>query len=463
MTDKKSAFKSNQGKRINTREIVLQMLMEVLEKGEYGHLVLKSVLDKYAYLDKTDRSFMKRLTEGVIERKPELDYIINCFSKTKTEHMKPVIREIIRMGTYQIFYMERVPDNAACNEAVKLAQAHGFASLKGFVNGVLRTIAREKDSIDYPDRTENPVEYLAVHYSMPKWIVEMWLSRFGMEETEKILGGLLEKRPLMIRIQTEEHERKALTDEMRKSGMTLRQTKELAYAYEIGQFDRVEMIPGFLTGKVMVQDLGSMIITEAAGIREGDFVMDVCGAPGGKALHAAYLAGRKGHVIARDLSEYKVSLIKENLERSGLDNVTVQVWDATVFDEAYREKADVVIADLPCSGLGVIGRKADIKYRLKKEDIAEVAALQRQILMTVQAYVKKGGVLMYSTCTLTEEENEQNVKWFTENYPFRASFTRTLFPTGKSRMEGAGGQEGDMDSTDGFFMARLEKTEEDFG
>lgn len=460
MTEKKGASKKEQEKRINTREIVLQMLLEILEKGEYSHIVLKGVLDKYAYLEKTDRSFIKRLTEGVVERKLELDYIINQFSKTKTERMKPMIREILRMGVYQIFYMEKVPDNAACNESVKLAQTHGFASLKGFVNGVLRSAARGKEKISYPDRMKEPVRYLSVCYSMPEWIVSMWLDRFGEEKTEKILGGLLGKRPVIIRLQADEKEREELIAAMKRSGMALRQTKELAYAYEVERFDKVETIPGFAQGKVMVQDLGSMLITEAAGIKEGDRVIDVCGAPGGKALHAAYLAGKSGHVLVRDLSEYKVSLIRENLARSGLCNVEAQAWDATVLDESCREKADVVIADLPCSGLGVIGRKADIKYRLKSEEPAKLAELQRSILEVVQAYVKKGGVLMYSTCTLTEEENERNVQWFTENYPFRIGFVRSLFPTGKDGGESGNGRENDADATDGFFMARLERIEE---
>lgn len=434
--------------KINTREIALQIILAVLEEGEYSHLVLKSVLDKYAYLDKTDRSFIKRLSEGVIERRIELDYIIDQFSKTKVSKMKPMIRSILRMGVYQIFYMEKVPDNAACNESVKLAQAHQFTSLKGFVNGVLRNIARAREQIKYPDKTKEPAQYLSIIYSMPEWIVSKWLAKYGLLETEAILKGLLETRPVMIRLNVPETAQEALIAELTNSGVKLQKSNELAYAYQISGYDRIESLPGFADGRFMVQDTGSMMITHTAGIKPGDFVVDVCGAPGGKAIHAAFLTGEKGKVSVRDISEYKVSLIKENLQRTGFQNVSAIVWDATVLDETMIAKADVVIADLPCSGLGVIGRKADIKYRLKPEDIEQIADLQRQILDVVQNYVKPGGVLMYSTCTLTEEENEQNVQWFLEHYAFRMTEQRTLLPGQQNEKE---------DETDGFFMARFER------
>lgn len=432
-------------KKVNDREVVLQILLEVLEKGEYSHLVMKNVLDKYAFLEKQDRSFINRLSDGTIERKLELDYIINQFSKTKVNKMKPMIRTILRMAVYQIFYMDAVPDTAACNEAVKLAQKHSFSSLKGFVNGVLRNIVRQKDAISYPDFKKEPVKALSVKYSMPEWIVSMWLSRFGEEKTQDILKGLLQKRPLTVRMDgISKEEAQKLRQEILQSGIQLTQSKELAYAYFVEGFDRVEQVPGFLDGSLMVQDLGSMLITEAAEIKPGDHIIDVCGAPGGKALHAACKTGKSGSVDVRDVTEYKISLIRENIERSGAGNIQAKVWDATVLEKAAIECGDVVIADLPCSGLGVIGRKSDIKYRVKPEDVTEIAALQRQILTVVQEYVKTGGVLLYSTCTITEAENEENVAWFQEHFPFELEYSRLLLP-------------GSENETDGFFLARFRK------
>ncbi len=439
--------KTQTGSNINTREIVLQILSEVLEKGGYSHLIIKAALDKYAYLEKNDRAFIKRLSEGTIEQKIRLDYIIDSFSKTKTAKMKPLIREILRMGTYQICFMEKIPDSAACNEAVKLAVKHGFSSLKGFVNGVLRSIARGKEHIGYPDPEKETARFDSVYYSMPQWIVSRWLKAYGEKQTEQILQGLLQTRPVTIRRNTTQEEWNCLVEKWKECGIQVHRSELYADAYEVSGFDRIETMSGYQNGRFMIQDTGSMLITDFARIRPGDRVIDVCAAPGGKALHAAFLTGENGQVEARDLTEYKTSLIEENLARSGFGNVAIKVWDATQEDADSIEKADVVIADLPCSGLGAIARKGDIKYRLKEEDIEQIASLQRKILSVVQTYVKPGGILLYSTCTLTTEENEANTEWFLQNFPFQIEEEQTLFP-GNSR---------NGETTDGFYMARLRK------
>lgn len=427
----------------NTREIALQVVLGVLEKGEYSHLMLKNTLDKYGYLSKQERSFIARLVNGTIERTIELDYIINQFSKTKTNKMKPMIRSILRMSVYQIFYMENVPDNAACNEAVKLAKAHKFHSLAGFVNGVLRSISRQKNEIAYPDAQKEQKEYLSVKYSMPEWIVTLFLKQYDWQKVEDILAGFLSERPLYVRYTGKDVNN--WIKELEANQITYRKSEKLPYAYAIENIDRVELLPGYFEGSFVVQDLGSMLITDKANIKEGDYVIDVCAAPGGKALHAASLVGKNGYVSARDLSEKKVSLIEENIDRSGLEHIEAKVWDATVFSKEDEKKADVVIADLPCSGLGVITRKSEIKYRMSMQDIESIAKLQRDILATIYKYVKVGGTLMYSTCTLTQKENQDNVKWFIDNFPFELQYEETLFPT----------REHQVDSTDGFFMAKL--------
>lgn len=426
---------------INTREIVLDCLLEILEKKQYSHYVIKQVLDKHGYLDKKERSFIKRVTEGCIERCIELDYILDSFSKVPAKKMKPLIRNLMRMSVYQIFYMDGTPDSAVCNEAVKLAGKRGFSSLKGFVNGVLRNIARNKDSVAYPDKEKDLTAYLSVIYSMPQWIVTLWTERFGAEKAERILQGLLTERPVTVRVEEslDREKKEQLLKEMAEAGIAYTQVKDLPYAYELQNVDRVEMIPGFAEGLLMVQDAGSMVIIEAAEIQKNQNIIDVCGAPGGKAIHAAGKMQNTGFVTVRDISERKVGMMEDNIARSGYTNMKAEVFDATVSDEANIEKADVVIADLPCSGLGVIGRKADIKYRVQPEDITSIAALQREILSVVWQYVKPGGKLVYSTCTLTEEENEQNAAWFEQQYPFEKVKERMLIPG--------------VDGTDGFYMA----------
>ena len=430
---------------VNTREIVLDCIIEILEKKQYSHQVIKQALDKYGYLDKRDRSFIKRVTEGTIERCMELDHVLNLYSKVPVSKMKPVIRSILRIGVYQLLYMDGVPDSAVCNESVKLAAKRGFAGLKGFVNGVLRSVAKQKGKIPYPAREENAKSYLSLTYSMPEWIVERWLASYGEAQTEEILAGLLAERPLTIRIKESlsPAAKQELLEEMNRIGIGAEQIKELPYAYWITGADRVEAIPGFMEGKCFVQDAGSMAILEAAEIKEGQSIIDVCAAPGGKALHGAEKLKGTGMVTARDVSEYKVLLMKENIKRSGLTNIRAQVQDALMLREEDVEKADLVIADLPCSGLGVIGRKGDIKYRIGPEDIEKITKLQRKILSVVWQYVRPGGKLLYSTCTLTEEENHQNAVWLCENFPFQLIKERTLLP----------GKEG----TDGFYLAVLAK------
>jgi len=426
---------------VNTREIVLDCIIEILEKKQYSHYVMKQVLDKYGYLDKKERSFMKRLAEGTVERCLEMDYIIDSFSKIPVRKMKPLIRNLMRMSTYQLFYMDGIPDSAVCNEAVKLADKRGFSSLKGFVNGVLRNIARNKDQIRYPLREKEMVSYFSVVYSMPVWIVEMWLSRFGEDQTEQILKGLLADRPVTVRLEESlsGKEKEKLLQRIAHEGIEAQPVKGLPYAYRLKNLDRVENIPGFEEGLVMVQDAGSMEIIELADVKEDQYIIDVCGAPGGKALHAAGKMKNTGFVTVRDISQRKVELMEGNIARSGYTNIRAEVFDAAVLDEENMEKADLVIADLPCSGLGAIGRKGDIKYRVTKEDVAAIALLQQKILSVVWQYVKPGGKLVYSTCTLTEEENEKNTAWFLERFPFQKEKEKTLLPG--------------IHETDGFYMA----------
>lgn len=430
---------------VNTREIALDAVVEILEKKQYSHYVMKQILDKYGYLDKQERAFINRIAEGTVERCIEMDYIIDAFSKVPVKKMKPFIRSLMRMSVYQLIYMDGTPDSAVCNEAVKLAGKRGFASLKGFVNGVLRNIARNKEKIAYPDRAADETAFLSVTYSMPEWIVQMWLARFGAEKTEQMLQGLLVPRPVTIRINENlpDQEKQRLLRKMEDAGILVKPAGKSGYAYQLNNTDRVENIPGFAEGKIMVQDAGSMEIVEMADIREGQTVIDVCGAPGGKALHAAEKLKNTGFVTVRDISDKKVALMEENIKRAGFGNIRAEVFDATVTDRDSIAKADVVIADLPCSGLGVIGRKADIKYRVTAQDVESVAALQRTILSTVWQYTKPGGKLVYSTCTLTETENEKNVAWFLENYPFEKENEKTLFPG--------------IDPTDGFYMAVLRR------
>ena len=429
---------------VSVRELVLDILIEVNEKEQYSHLVIRDVLNKYQYLEKQERAFLTRLAEGTIEHMLEMDFVINSFSKVKVNKMKPLIRNLLRMSVYQLKYMDSIPDAAVCNEAVKLARKRGFGQLKGFVNGVLRSIAREMNRLQHPDEKLEPVRFLEVTYSVPAWMVEQWIKDFGYAQTKEICASFLIERPITIRTNMTKTTPEELKARLLAEGVTVAEIKPLSYAFEISGFDYLQSLDSFQEGLFYVQDVSSMMVAEVADPKQGNYIIDVCAAPGGKSSHVAEKMAGTGMVEARDLTQYKVSLIEENIERHGLENMNAVQMDATIYDEASKEKADILICDLPCSGLGVMGKKTDIRYKMTAQKQKELVALQRQILDTVCTYVKKGGTLVYSTCTIHKDENAGNVEWFVKKYPeFEVISSEQMFPGGIYH--------------DGFFIAKLKR------
>lgn len=431
--------------QVNLRQIVLDILLEIEKTGALGHIVIGNALTKYQYLEKNERSFISKLALGTVERKIELDYIINQFSKTKVDKQKPLIRNLLEMSVYQLKYMDNVPDSAVCNEAVKLAAKRNFGTLKGFINGVLRNISRNLDNIEYPDEKKDIFKYLSVKYSMPEWIIRHWNKEYDIAVVRQIMEAFETDRLTYIRCNTLKVTTGELKEHLEAEGVTVIPLKAPLpdYAFAIKDYDYLGDLECFKNGEFQVQDISSMEAGEGNIIKSTDRVIDVCAAPGGKTINAAIKA-YEGSVEARDVSDYKVSLIEQNIERMGLENVSLKVFDATVLDEDAVESADVVIADLPCSGLGIIGRKPDIKYNVSTEKLKALAELQRRILSVVQAYVKPDGHLIYSTCTINREENFDNVKWFCDNYNFK--------PVGEPVQILP-----DDVHIDGFFIARLRR------
>lgn len=432
---------------VNIRELVLGILLSVTKEEEYSHIALSAVLDKYQYLSKQERSFITRVSEGTLENMIEIDYIINQFSKTKVNKMKPVIRCILRMSVYQLKYMDSVPDSAACNEAVKLAERKGFRNLKGFVNGVLRSVGRNIDNIEYPNEKEEPIYAMSVKYSIPAWILLQWSRDYGVDKAKSIARAFKKDRQTAIRVNLTKTTPEQLTESLTTQNITAESVKikeypDFDYAMRISGYDYLAGILEFQEGMFTVQDVSSMLVTHVAAPKPGDYVIDVCGAPGGKSLHAAELMQGEGMVEARDLTDYKVGFIEENIRRCGMQNVCAKQMDARVLDKDSIDKADLVIADLPCSGLGVLGKKTDIRYRMTEEKERSLAALQREILSVICQYVKPKGTLMYSTCTIDRMENEENTAWFLRQNPqFELVMERQIFPD-----EGEG---------DGFYMAKM--------
>ena len=429
---------------VSTRELALDILLEVNEKNQYSHLVLREVLNKYQYLEKQERAFLTRLVEGTIEHMLEMDFIIDSFSKVKVKKMKPLIRNLLRMSVYQFKYMDSIPDAAVCNEAVKLAKKRGFGQLRGFVNGVLRNIARNMEKLNYPNEKTEPELFLEVMYSVPRWIVKQWMKSYGYETTKSICQSFLEEKPITIRTNLTRITPQELKQRLEQEGVLVEEIEHLPYAFAISGFDYLLSIESFTKGLFYVQDVSSMMVAETAAPKIDDYIIDVCAAPGGKSSHLAEKLNGSGMVEARDLTEYKVSLIEENIERHGFRNMKAIQMDATILDEASVEKADILICDLPCSGLGVMGKKTDIRYKMTPEKQKDLVELQKEILRTVHTYVKQGGKLIYSTCTIHKGENEGMMEWFLKEFPqFTMLSQKQMFP-GKQ-------------FHDGFFIAELKR------
>lgn len=394
----------------NPRELALEILLEIVERGGPSHIILSQALSKYQYLEKQDRAFITRVTQGTLEYLIQIDYVIGQYSSVEIARMKPVIRTLLRMSVYQILYMDRIPDGAVCNEAVKLAQKRRFQGLKGFVNGVLRTVSREKEHLSFPDD--------AVRYSVPRWLYDMWMEDYPEETVKGMLRAFLDKRRLCVRLCTGRADGARIKDSLSRQGVTVQDSGYGDDILFLEHVDYLETLEAFQKGWIQPQDLSSAMAARAARPQEGDYCIDVCGAPGGKSLHLAELLKGTGLVEVRDVSPHKAGLIEENIRRLGYSNIRARVMDARVMDEASAEKADVVLADLPCSGLGVLGRKPDIKLSMTPKAMGALAELQREILSVVWRYVKPQGRLIYSTCTISRKENQENAAWFVKNFPF---------------------------------------------
>lgn len=452
MTDKKE--------QMSAREIALTVLIDITENGNFSHMAINRTLNQYQYLEKQDRALVTRICEGTLERLITLDYILDGYSSVKVKKMKPFIRNLLRMSVYQIKYMTQIPDSAACNEAVKLAKKRGFGNLSGFVNGVLRNVIRNPEKIVFPDEKKEEKRYISVLYSVPEWLAEQLINQYGYEEAKQFFEAVFLDNKTTLRCNTD----KITTDELKKlleaSKVTVEPGTYLPYALKIGDYNYLSDMDSFKKGYFLIQDESSMLVGAVSGVKRGDTVIDVCAAPGGKSLHMAELLKASGQVEARDLSEVKVNLIRENIGRLEYQNIITREANALIIDRESIEKADIVIADLPCSGLGVIGKKPDIKYNMTAKKQKDLVDLQRAILGIVHQYVKKGGTLLYSTCTVNKEENVGNVRWFTEHHDFRLESLDPFLPpslinetTGEGYLQLLPG----IHDTDGFFIARLKR------
>lgn len=402
------------------RLLSLETLLEYERTGTKAGEIIDAVLEKYAFLPKSSRAFYARLTEGTIEQKILLDYIIDYYSSTPVRKMKPVIRNILRMSVYQIREMNSVPDRAALSEALRLAQKKGFKNLKGFINGVLRNIIRYPEKADI-GLIDDDIKRLSVKYSMPEFLVSEFADRFGVAEAENIFGAFEEKNKTTIRIRGDKEKREEAVGLLENDGVTVEKAPFFEYAYYISNYDNIVLLDAFKNGSIVVQDISSMLAVEAAGIRGKKMkILDMCAAPGGKSMLASDLANAKSDILSCDVSVIKTRLIDENKERCHIDNIRTLERNAEEHNEEFDDRFDLVIADVPCSGYGVIGHKPDIKYNSSKTKQHGLSIIQKSIIDNAVKYLKPGGLLIYSTCTISLEENEENAAYILKKSGFEA-------------------------------------------
>lgn len=397
----------------NARELVLKGLYQIEEKGAYSNKALRDILDNSG-LAPADRAFATELLMGVVRNKLKLDHMIAQFSKVRLKKLSPWVHQILRMGVYQMVCREHIPDSAACNEAVKLAGRYAHGAARGYINGVLRSIAREKEKIAYP---EDPIARMSVMYSCPMWLTERLAEQYGQTGCRRILEDSHRQHPPTLRVNRLKTTGAELVQTLLEEGIKTRQDREDPWCLYVDGPLHIQSSPAYQKGLYTVQNTSSMAAVRTLAPLPGEIVMDVCAAPGGKTTQMAECMEDQGRILAFDIHPHKIGLIQAAADRLGLTCVEAAKQDAALFQPELEKGADRVLADVPCSGIGVIHKKPDIKWKRQAEDIPALCQLQKKILDTVCRYVKDGGTLVYSTCTILREENQDQAAWFAETHP----------------------------------------------
>jgi 16S rRNA (cytosine967-C5)-methyltransferase len=437
------------------REIALYVLREVDEKESYANIALSHALEKY-HPAPQERRLATELIYGTIKAQNTLDWVIGQFASRPLSKMTVWVRNVLRMGVYQLLYLERIPPSAACNEAVNLTKKYGHIGTAKFVNGILRSIVRGKDALQFPDIHTNPVQHIALKFSHPEWLVSRWIARLGVEETIALCSTNNETPRLSARTNTLKTTRDKLKEELEKEGLSVEESVWAPEGLLLEGFSALGQLGALQQGLFQVQDESSMLVAHVLNPQPGEFIIDACGAPGGKTTHFAQKMQNRGRILSTDIHAHKLKLTLENCQRLGISIVETQAMDARELHIHFSEQADRVLVDAPCSGLGVLRRKPDARWRKCLEMLTELPKLQTEILISAAQCVKPGGVLVYSTCTTELEENDAVVESFLIQHPeFVLEHAGHLLPT--PRTEQMVQLYPHKDKVDGFFIARMKK------
>lgn len=407
-------------KRKNVREAAMDLLTAIEKNQSYSNLLLNSTIEKNE-LPSIDIGLLTELTYGTIQRKMALDYYLNPFIKNKNK-LENWVLQLLRITIYQMVYLDKIPDRAAIYEAVEIAKKRGHKGIASLVNGVLRSIQRE--GLPSFMEIEDPIERLSLETSHPKWLVARWVEQFGLEKTKEMCEHNLTAPLQTARVNLTKTSVRECMEDLEEEGYQIEKSPVIPEAIRSLK-GNLAYSRAFQKGLITIQDESSMLVGYALGVQQNEKILDACAAPGGKTTHIAEKLKRTGVVISLDLHEHKVKLINQNDARLGLGNIKTIAMDSRKAEEHFQaESFDRVLLDAPCSGLGVMRRKPDIKYTKKPEDIEQLSRIQQNLLKSVSPLVKKGGMLVYSTCTVDKAENEAQVKTFLEENPqFEKDFT----------------------------------------
>lgn len=446
---------------LSARELALKVVNAVEEEGAYANLALNQVLEKYRP-GKLDRAFATELAYGTLRSLNTLDWVLEQFIKQPLSSQSRTVLNILRLGVYQLMFMDRVPPSAVCNEGAELARKYGHAGTVKFVNGVLRNISRRLNEISFPALEDDPVKHISLRYSHPVWMVKRWLKEFGLDHTVALCRANNGPAPNTVRTNTLKITRDGLAERLRNEGLTVSETEFAPEGLKIDGFFSIGSLQSFKEGLFQIQDESSMLAGRALMPAPGAFVIDACSAPGGKTTHLAQLMENRGRILAVDIHPHKLVLIKENCSRLGINIVEGLAGDARELPENLYNKADFILVDAPCSGLGVLRRRPDARWRKEPGQLPAIIQLQREILEGVARCLKKNGVIVYSTCTITREENLRQVEWFLDKHPqFVLEDLSPFLPAG---LDFEGTLKGGFlqvlpyrHGMDGFFIARMRK------
>lgn len=438
----------------SARQLAFEILNKIFRNKAYSNLEIDSKLSK-CNLDGKNKSLLTAIVYGVLERKLTLDYVLQLYLKQPIKKLKPEVLAILRMGSYQILYMDKIPNSAAINESVNLTKKNGCKFASGLVNAVLRKVAQ--NGVKYPEYNENKIKYYSVRYSCPTDLVKLWIKSYGEENAKEVMESSLGSVPVVIRVNTLKTTTEELYKKLVDKGLNAEVCNEVNNAIVIDKCGSIESLTEYNEGLFHVQDVASQICCKVLDAKEGETVFDMCAAPGGKSFTIAENMKNKGNLYSFDLYDSRVNIIKNGAKRLG-----ISILNSKVADASERNKllglADKVLCDVPCSGLGIIRRKPEIRYK-KIENIDNLNDIQYHILNNASQYVKTGGTLVYSTCSLNPKENELISKRFLEENPnFKSDCVKFDLKTYDNNMNFITLMP-HINNSDGFYISKFIRTE----